>query len=79
MRFSLRYNKHFFSAAGNQDSGEQVEPENDGICATSEWGQWSECSTTCGVGFISRSRNFRNRMGRKKCPHIETRMYHFYI
>lgn len=44
----------------------------DDMCATSEWTGWSECSTTCGKGYELRTRRFLNRMGRKKCPHVET-------
>lgn len=42
------------------------------MCATTEWTGWSECSTTCGKGYELRTRRFLNRMGRKKCPHVET-------
>ncbi|XP_975464.3 spondin-1 [Tribolium castaneum] len=50
---------------------EDIPLENiEGICATSPWGPWSECSATCGVGFKMRTRLFIDSMGRKKCPHI---------
>ena len=32
----------------------------------------SPCSTTCGKGYELRTRRFYNRMGRKKCPHVDT-------
>ncbi|KAK4887775.1 hypothetical protein RN001_004046 [Aquatica leii] len=54
-----------------QDSEEKIE-KNEGVCATSEWGPWTDCSSTCGVGFISRNRHFVDKKGRKKCPHINT-------
>jgi len=46
----------------------------DDTCATTEWTDWSACSTVCGTGFMARTRRFFNRMGRKKCPHVETVM-----
>ena len=64
---------HFFSPP---DSGFYSEaPEDflpDDMCATTEWTGWSECSTTCGKGYELRTRRFLNRMGRKKCPHVDT-------
>ncbi|KAJ8945427.1 hypothetical protein NQ318_009883 [Aromia moschata] len=44
--------------------------DNTGICSTSPWSPWSSCSSTCGVGFIMRTRRFLDPMGRKKCPHV---------
>nr|XP_049697073.1 spondin-1 [Helicoverpa armigera]XP_049697074.1 spondin-1 [Helicoverpa armigera]XP_049697075.1 spondin-1 [Helicoverpa armigera]XP_049697076.1 spondin-1 [Helicoverpa armigera] len=46
--------------------------EDTGVCRTSEWGPWSECSVTCGVGVSTRRRHFLDRMGAKKCPLVQT-------
>lgn len=43
----------------------------EGICKTSEWGTWSECSVTCGIGISTRRRHFINQMGIKKCPLVQ--------
>jgi hypothetical protein len=29
-------------------------------CATSQWGEWEECSNTCGAGMRSRRRMLKN-------------------
>lgn len=69
--------KHFpsvFRSDGTEAVSELDTPaveELDGVCKTSEWGPWSECSVTCGIGVNTRRRYFLNRMGQKKCPLVQ--------
>lgn len=44
--------------------------EGSGVCKTSPWSAWSECSVPCGIGITMRTRTFLNHLGRKRCPHI---------
>ncbi|XP_069355475.1 spondin-1 [Maniola hyperantus] len=61
-------------SANEADSDFSAAPVEDvsGICKTSEWGAWSECSVTCGIGMNTRRRHFLNQMGLKKCPLVHT-------
>lgn len=43
---------------------------NDGSCLVKEWGDWSECSVTCGKGVKMRNRKLVHRQNRKKCSHM---------
>lgn len=44
--------------------------EGAGVCKTTPWTPWSDCSASCGIGISMRTRTFVNHLGRKRCPHI---------
>ncbi|XP_015171826.1 PREDICTED: spondin-1 [Polistes dominula] len=43
-------------------------PNNNAVCETTDWSEWSECSSTCGIGIKMKTRKFKDHMGRKFCP-----------
>lgn len=54
----------------NIDDSEEDLKQEEGICKTTDWTPWAECSVSCGIGFTMRARRFLDRLGRKKCPHV---------
>lgn len=52
----------------NDDDAISSRSGSDPLCETTEWSEWSECSNTCGIGVKMRTRRFRDRRGRKRCP-----------
>ena len=69
-----RWNIREVDFRGEEDTDDGVGSlaggNNDAFCETTDWGHWSECSSSCGVGIKMRTRRFKDRMGRKRCPHV---------
>jgi len=40
-------------------------------CVIGTWGDWGECSKSCGIGFTTRVRTVHEPENSKPCPHIE--------
>ncbi|KAK2584629.1 hypothetical protein KPH14_006978 [Odynerus spinipes] len=51
-----------------EDNDSLLVVPNDAACETTEWSEWSECSSTCGIGYKIKTRRFKDPMGRKRCP-----------
>lgn len=60
----LRLNSLALGSTINETGGGTSE---DPTCATTDWGQWSTCSVTCGRGVRTRSRRYVQRHARKMC------------
>lgn len=57
----------FRDDAENEDEPFSI---NESECETTNWSDWSECSSSCGPGLTMRTRRLINRNNRKKCNHV---------
>jgi hypothetical protein len=60
----------FFKRSGETEQEDDSLLIDDAKCNTTEWTPVSECSVSCGIGFMFRTRQFLDHTSYKKCRHI---------
>lgn len=60
----------FFKFSGETEQEDDSLLIDDAKCNTTEWTPMSECSVSCGIGFMFRTRQFLDHTSYKKCRHV---------
>ena len=73
---SHRYNQPTYMADGGSEDMEEARMSSDSgepdinlaeDCETTAWGDWSHCSTKCGTGSRTRTRQYISRLDTARC------------